>query len=117
MFDPVKTRHYVAMEFDNPGFLMSGDLALFRLSFLNGTSIHSYAASAQDFQKIEKAKILHVYDVLDRDYCVIEIFRYDPKMLASGNYVDVCSLYAQFKGSKDERVQIEIEGLVNEILW
>jgi len=117
LFDPVKTRHYVAMKFDNPRFLMSGDLALFRLSFLNGTSIHSYAASAQDFQKIEKAKILHVYDVFDRDYCVIEIFRYDPKMLASGNYVDVCSLYAQFKDSKDERVQIEIEGLVNEILW
>lgn len=117
LFDPVKTRRYVAMDFDHRGFLMSGDLALSRLSFLNGTNINSYASTAQDFQKIDKAKILNAYDVFDQNYSVVEIFRYDPKPLVSGNYIDVISLYAQFKGSKDERVQIEIESLVNEILW
>ena len=105
------------MDFDHRGFLMSGDLALSRLSFLNGTNINSYASTAQDFQKIDKAKILNAYDVFDQNYSVVEIFRYDPKPLVSGNYIDVISLYAQFKDSKDERVQIEIESLVNEILW
>ena len=33
------------------------------------------------------------------------------------HYIDVFSLYAQFKDDKDERVQIEIESLVNNILW
>ena len=55
--------------------------------------------------------------MFDQNYSVVEIFRYDPKPLVSGNYIDVISLYAQFKDSKDERVQIEIESLVNEILW
>lgn len=117
LFDPVKTRRYVTRDFGHHGFLMSGDLALLRLSLLSGTSINYYASSAQDFKKIDKAKILNEHDVFDQNYSVVEIFRYDPKLLTHGNYIDVISLYAQFKDSSDERVQIEIESLVNEILW
>lgn len=117
LFDPVKSRRYVTMDFGDHGFLMSNDLALSRLSFLNGGNINFYASSAQDFQKIDKAYYLNEYDVFGDSYAVIEIFRFDPKLLAHGNCIDVISLYAQFKDSKDERVQIEIESLVNEILW
>lgn len=117
LFNPVKNRRYVTMDFGHHGFLMSGDLALLRLSYLSGASISYYASSAQDFKKIDKAKILNEHDVFDQNYSVVEIFRYDPKLLTRGNYIDVISLYAQFKDSSDERVQIEIESLVNEILW
>lgn len=95
---------------------MSNDLAMSRLSFLNDGNIIFYASSAQDFKKIDKAYYLNEYDLFDYNYAVIEIFRFDPKLLAHGNYIDVISLYAQFKDSKDERVQIEIESLVNKIL-
>ena len=71
----------------------------------------------QDFKTIDKEKILNEYDVFDHNYSIVEIFRYDPKLLTQGNYIDVISLYAQFKDDKDERVQIEIENLVNEILY
>lgn len=117
LFDPVKSRRYVTMDFGHQGFLMSNDLALSRLSFLNGGYINYYASTAQDFKKIDKAYYLNEYDIFDYNYAVIEIFRYDPKLLAHGNYIDVISLYAQFKDSVDERVQIEIESLVNEVLW
>lgn len=117
LFNPVKNRRYVTMDFGHHGFPMSNDLALSRLSFLSGRNINYYACSAQDFKTIDKTKILNEYDVFDHNYCVVEIFRYDPKLLAQGNYIDVISLYAQFKDDRDERVQIEIESLVNEILW
>ncbi len=117
LFDPVKSRRYVKINFGHHGFPMSNDLALSRLSFLNGRSISYYASSAQDFKTIDKEKILNEYDVFDHNYCIVEIFRYDPKLLSQENYIDVISLYAQFKDDKDERVQIEIESLVNEILW
>lgn len=117
LFDPVKSRQYVTMDFNHHEFLMSNDLALSRLSSLNGGKISFYASSAQDFKNIDKSCYLDEYDVFDYNYCVVEIFRYDPKILANGNYIDEISLYAQFKDSKDERVQIEIESLVNEILW
>ena len=117
LFDPVKVRRYVVPNFGHGSYLMSGELALCRLSYLSGTSGAYYACTTKDFKKIDKAKILNEYDVFDQPYSVMEVFRYDPKILANGNYIDVISLYAQFKDNKDERVQIEIESLVNEILW
>ena len=117
LFDPVKSRRYVTIDFGHHGYLMSNDLALSRLSFLNGKNVNYYAATAQTFKSIDKQYHLNEYDVFDHNYCVIEIFRYDPKLLSSGNYIDVISLYAQFKNNPDERMQIEIESLVNAILW
>lgn len=117
LFNPVKSRRYVKMDFGHHGFQMSNDLALSRLSFLNGRGINYYASSAQNFKTIDKEKILNAYDASDHNYCIVEIFRYDPKILSQGNYIDVFSLYAQVKDDKDERVQIEIESLVNERLW
>ncbi len=111
LFDPVKSSRYVKRDFGHHGFQMSNDLALSRLSFLNGGSTNYYASSAQNFKTIDKEEILNAYDVFDHDYCIVEIFRYDPKILSQGNYIDVFSLYAQFKDDKDERVQIEIESL------
>lgn len=117
LFDPVKSRRYVMRGFGHHGYPMSNDLALSRLSFLSGRNISYYAATAQTFKNIDKQYYLNEYDVFDHNYCVVEIFRYDPKLLANGNYIDVISLYAQFKDNPDERVQIEIESLVDEILW
>lgn len=117
LFDPVKSRRYVMRGFGHHGYPMSNDLALSRLSFLSGRNISYYAATAQTFKNIDKQYYLNEYDVFDHNYCVVEIFRYDPKLLANGNYIDVISLYSQFKDNPDERVQIEIESLVDEILW
>ena len=117
LFNPVKSRRYVKVDFGHYGFPMSNDLALSHFSFLNSKNINYYASSVQDFKTIDKEKILNKYDVFDHNYSIVEIFRYDPKLLTQGNYIDVISLYAQFKDDKDERVQIEIENLVNEILY
>lgn len=117
LFDPVKSRQYVTLEFPHFDFQMSNDLALSRLSFLNGRNICYYAGSAQAVKAIDKQYLLNEYDVFDHNYCIVETFRYDPKLLSSSQYIDVISLYAQFKDHKDERVQIEIESLVNEKLW
>lgn len=117
LFDPVKFRQYVTLKFPRFGFQMSNDLALSRLSFLNGRNINYYAASAQTVKAIDKQYLLNEYDVFDHNYCIVETFRYDPRLLSNSQYIDVISLYAQFKDQKDERVQIEIESLVDEKLW
>lgn len=117
LFDPVKNRRYVLPDVECGDYPMSGALALGKLSFLEGGDVPSYASTAQDFKKIDKKKILNEYDLFDQRYNVIEIFRYDPKILGGADHIDVVSLYAQFKDNKDERIQIEIESLVHEILW
>ena len=112
LFDPVKSRQYVTLEFPHFDFQMSNDLALSRLSFLNGRNINYYAGSAQAVKTIDKQYLLNEYDVFDHNYCIVEVFRYDPRLLSVSQYIDVISLYAQFKDHRDERVQIEIESLV-----
>ena len=116
LFDPVKTRKYVKLYFDHHDFLMSNDLALSRLSMLNDNGISYYALSATDLKKIDDDQFLDPYDSFDQRYSVIEVFRYDPKLLSTGRYIDVFSLYAQFKNHPDMRVQMEIERLVDEVL-
>lgn len=112
----MRIQYYVTTGFDCSNNLCSNDLALSQLSFLSGKGISYYAVSAQDVKRISKQYLLKEYDVIDQNYCVVEVFRYNPKLLSNSNHIDVISLYAQFKHSRDERVQIEIERLVNKVL-
>lgn len=117
LFDPVKARCYVSIDFDHSKLKMSNDLALSRLSNLAGRSVCYYALCAREYNNIDKSIILNEYDVFEHNYCIIEKFIYDPKLLSKGAYIDAISLYAQFKDTQDERIQIEIEDLVKALLW
>ena len=48
---------------------------------------------------------------------VIEIWRYNPERLSNNGYVDKLSLYLLFKNDSDERVQNELEQIINELQW
>lgn len=55
----------------------------------------------------------------DKDFGTnrIEIWKYDPHPLSKGNTVDKLSLYLSLRENEDERVQIELDNLINEIQW
>ena len=96
---------------------MSNELALTRLSsMLNESNIKYYAVSAESLKDIDKNKFLNEYDIFDYNYSVVEKFKYNPALLSNSNYIDIISLYAQFKDENDERVQMELEDLLEEIL-
>jgi DNA-binding MarR family transcriptional regulator len=48
---------------------------------------------------------------------VIEIWRYNPKQLSNNGFVDKLSLYLLLKNDSDERIQSELEQMINEIQW
>jgi hypothetical protein len=56
---------------------------------------------------------------VDKNYGenVIEIWRYNPSILSKSGIVDRLSLYLSLKDSKDERIQIELDNMINEIKW
>lgn len=49
--------------------------------------------------------------------CVLEFWKYDTTKLSDGSYADVLSLAVCFGDDTDERVQTEIENLLNERVW
>ena len=55
----------------------------------------------------------------DKEYgtCRIEIWKYDPKLLSHTGTVDKLSLYLSLKDNQDERIQIELNNLINDIKW
>lgn len=47
----------------------------------------------------------------------VEVWKYDPRLLSENGTVDRLSLYLLLKDYEDERVQIELENMMNEIVW
>jgi hypothetical protein len=47
----------------------------------------------------------------------IEVWRYNPELLSDNGFVDKLSLYLLFKNDTDERIQSELEQMINEIQW
>lgn len=117
LMNPVVKTFYMRAVSRPHGFYCSNAYALERLSWsLNETAIAHYAASAKTIQQIEKSRFLNDYDIFDCDYVTVEQFKYDPAILSTSSYIDVISLYAQFKDNYDERIQIELDKLLEMIL-
>lgn len=47
----------------------------------------------------------------------VEVWKYDPLLLSDTNTVDRLSLYLMLKDYEDERVQIELEKMMNDVVW
>ena len=48
---------------------------------------------------------------------IIEIWRYDPKLLSESNYIDCLSLFLLLKENQDERIQGELSQMIKEMKW
>lgn len=47
----------------------------------------------------------------------LEVWRYAPELLAVGNVVDPLSLYLSLRDDEDERIQMELDTLIENIKW
>ena len=47
----------------------------------------------------------------------IEVWRYNPCLLSNNGFVDKLSLYLSLRNDTDERIQSELEQMINEIQW
>ena len=47
----------------------------------------------------------------------IEKWKYDPSLLTKSEYIDPLSLYLCFRENKDERIEMALEKLIEQIQW
>ena len=68
---------------------------------------------------ISKQEAQHLGRDLDKEFGehVVEVWRYDPKLLGNNNIVDVLSLYLSLRETSDERVHKEINQLMKDKQW
>lgn len=90
---------------------ISGINALSAYSMLNDESRRYYAVNKIQFKglKIDTNKVFGENTV--------QVWRYDPYILSENGKVDKLSLYLSLRNNTDERIQIELENMLNEIKW
>ena len=89
----------------------AGESALERLTMIASPERPCKAVSKKWAQEHEKT--------LDKKYgeCEVEVWRYDPALLQMNDMVDPLSLYLSLKGKSDERIQMELDHLMNKVKW
>ena len=91
--------------------LLSGINALAEYTMINGEANMCYAISE------EELKLSGIQTDKKYGNYALEIWRYNPHLLSSDKTVDKLSLYLTLKDNKDERIQIELDNMINEIKW
>lgn len=109
LVSPIEQLYYTDALLD--GQTISGVNALSSYTMLNEESRQCYAVSKKDFKAL---KI-----IADKQFGQneIQVWKYNPRMLSSTGVVDKLSLYLSLKDNEDERIQIELERLINEMPW
>lgn len=93
------------------GQMISGINALASYTMLNEENKQCFAMMKKDFKALDV--------VADKQFGQneIQIWKYNPQILSSTGVVDKLSLYLSLKGNEDERIQIELERLIDEMPW
>ena len=109
LVSPIEQLYYTDALLD--GQTISGVNALSSYTMLNEESRQCCAVSKKDFKAL---KI-----IADKQFGQneIQVWKYNPRMLSSTGVVDKLSLYLSLKDNEDERIQIELERLINEMPW
>lgn len=57
--------------------------------------------------------------ILDKEFGehIVQVWKCAPHVLSANGIVDKLSLYLSLRGDEDERIQIELETMINEIQW
>ena len=87
----------------------SGVNALSAYSMINRDQQKSFAISKDMLKKISTNKLF--------GKTKLEVWRYTPGLLAGGNVVDPLSLFLSLKDDEDERIQMELDTLIENIRW
>lgn len=100
-----------------PTLKKAGESALSEYSDLNAPPSPVYAVSAAFFEKIKK-NTGHYEKEPSAGTSTLQIWKYDPAILADSETVDPLSLYISMKNIDDERIQSSLEKMLNGVhLW
>lgn len=99
-----------------PGASMrAGESAMAALTDLTEPTEPVFAMASRHWPKGPDAP--PVIPTLDAGTCVVELWRYPPLATGSQDLVDPLSLYLSLRDSKDERLQLALKGLMEQIAW
>ncbi len=114
---PVRKRVKISEPHDTLPLLLAGESALSHHSMLAQPSRSTYAVSAQEWKVLQLNKEVTELIIHEPGSMEIEIWKYDPKLFAREGVVDPLSLFLSLKNTKDERVEMALDTLLEKFQW
>ena len=93
----------------------SYDTALAHYTFIAQSSLASFAVDKKAF--LERPEEMRSFLHPEEGDIRLEVWKYDPATLADGRFVDKLSMSLCYKDSCDERVEGELERMINQMPW
>jgi DNA-binding MarR family transcriptional regulator len=114
---PVKKTHWVQWRHPGPKGRLAGMSALSRQTAITDDRLPTYALTHSAFQgHLKQGYCVGCQDAEDAT-AKIELWSYPPERLANSETVDPLSLLLSLRNSADERVQQQLEQIIQDIKW
>lgn len=114
---PVQKKIYVSLKHFDMSLPLAGETALAKQSMLNYPKCTVYAMDKKLIKDIPKEAIVEPKLMTDKNYVEIELWKYNPSVYTSDEMVDIVSLVQSLKDVEDERVEMQIEEIMEEYKW
>lgn len=120
--NPISKQYYTEYNLDwNNELLKAGDTALTAYTNMNPTDQIVFATDNKTFNLIKKKNEPNIFNEYEGRF-LFQIWKYNPNFInrinqSESDKVDPISLFLTYKDDQDERVQMELEHLINKILW
>lgn len=114
---PVQKKIYVSLRYFDMDLPIAGETALAKKSLLNYPKCTVFAMDKKLLKNIPKEAIVEPKLMTGTDYAEIELWKYNPSVYVADNIVDIVSLVQSLKDVEDERVEIQVEEIMEEYKW
>ena len=115
--DPVKNRHWIRFAQPGKDWLRAGLTALAELTLVADDTVPTYAVAGGEFRRQRERGEITVSHGPEGAQARIEVWRYDPVVLAEDTTVDRLSLVLSLRKADDERVTQAVGALVKGMSW
>lgn len=116
MQNPVKKQLHTSTRIEIENGIHSGINALSHYTDIADENKPYYALSIRNFEAFVKNNETIDFDEVEGDM-VIEMWKYNPAILSKKGFIDPLSLYLIFREDTDERIQIVLNQLIDEVKW
>ncbi|MCK9424303.1 MAG: hypothetical protein M0Q38_17085 [Bacteroidales bacterium] len=116
LMNPIKKSVFINDELPEQFRILTGINALAHYTNIGGAPMDQFAISVQDFQTLHKAGMIQMFSEYDGRYNV-ELWKYHPIIFDEQEFVDRLSLYLIFRTNRNERIEIELETMLENMPW
>lgn len=109
LINPVRRRTSMNRAELTDEFILAGDSAVAKQTMVNDSMFRCYAVTGKQLAELP-------YAMSEETDVVVELWKYDPRLLSSNGMVDPLSLMMSFEDHDDERLQMAFEELLEQ-LW